>query len=175
MSMNTGQSQPEGRGQRRAGPQGTQLLSVAEIQPLALDDVPVSDGRASTHEPVLEGVRGEQKGRRYVLRQGRRTIGRRDDNDIVIDDPSVSATHAWLINQHGHYVLMNTLSTNGTFVNDKRIHETVLAHGDRVRFGQTEFAFLTREQRAQGVRPYAYAMVALLCLTAMAGLVWWLL
>ncbi|WP_233842674.1 FHA domain-containing protein [Dyella sp. 2HG41-7] len=173
MSMNTGQPQPEGRGKRRAGPQGTQLLSVAQIQQLALDDTPVSNGRASTHEPVLEGVRGEFKGRRYLLRQGRRTIGRRDDNDIVIDDPSVSATHAWIINQHGHYVLMNTLSTNGTFVNDKRIHETVLAHGDRVRFGQTEFAFLTREYRSQYIRRYLYGIVTLLGVAAIAGLIWW--
>lgn len=173
--MNTGQSQPEGGGKRRAGPQGTQLLSVTEIQQLAQDETSVSDGRASTHEPVLEGVRGTQKGRRYLLRQGRRTIGRRDNNDIVIDDPSVSATHAWIINQHSHYVLMNTLSTNGTYVNDKRIHETVLVHGDRVRFGQAEFAFLTREQRSQDARHYVYATVALLCLTAMAGLMWWLL
>jgi pSer/pThr/pTyr-binding forkhead associated (FHA) protein len=87
----------------------------------------------------------------------------------------VSATHAWIINQHGHYVLMNTLSTNGTFVNDKRIHETVLAHGDRIRFGQAEFSFLTHERGPQNVRIFGYAAAAVLGLLALAGLTWWML
>lgn len=174
MSTNTGQPHPTEGGRLRAGPQGTQLLSVEEMQRLALDETPASDGRASTHEPVLQGT-GTYKGQRYTLRQGRQTIGRRTDNTIVINDPSVSATHAWIINQQGHYVLMNTLSTNGTFVNDKRIHETVLVHGDRVRFGQTEFAFLTREQDPQNLRTYLYVTAALLGLLALGGIAWWML
>lgn len=173
MSTNTGQPHPREAATSRAGPQGTQVLSAAEIQKLALDNLLEQDARASTHEPLLEGVRGTHKGQRHRLRQGRQTVGRRGDNHIVIDDPSVSATHAWIINQHGHCVLMNTLSTNGTFVNDKRIHETVLAHGDRVRFGQAEFTFLTREPNQIAWRRYAYAAVALLAL-ALAGVAWWL-
>ena len=174
MSMNTGQPHPTEVGKLRAGPQGTQLLSAAQMQQLALEQAPVSDGRASTHEPVLTGSQGALKGLRFTVRQGRQTIGRRVDNDIVINDPSVSATHAWIINQHGHCVLMNTLSTNGTFVNEKRIHETVLAHGDRVRFGQAELTFLTREPGTQ-TRVYGYATAARLGLLALAGLTWWLL
>lgn len=173
--MNTGQPQPTQAGGLRAGPQGTQLLSAAQMQQLALEEETlVSDGRASSHAPVLLGTQGSLKDCRYTLRQGRQTIGRRVDNDIVINDPSVSATHAWIINQNGHYVLMNTLSTNGTFVNDKRIHETVLMHGDRIRFGQAEFAFLTHEQDARNVRHYLYAAAALLGLLALGGLAWWM-
>src|SRR5215471_4929065 len=104
MSMTTSQPQPAEAG-RRAGPQGTQLLSAAELQQLALDETLPTDGRASTHEPVLEGTHGVHKGLRFTLRQGRQTIGRRVDNDIVINDPGVSAAHAWIINQHGQYVL----------------------------------------------------------------------
>ena len=173
--MNTGQPQPTEVGKLRAGPQGTQLLSAAQMQRLALEDAPASDGRASTHQPVLLGTQGTLKGLRFTLRQGRQTIGRGVDNDIVINDPSVSATHAWIINQHGHYVLMNTLSTNGTFVNDKRIHETVLAHGDRVRFGQADFTFKTHEQGAHKLRVYGYAAAALLGVLVLAGLTWWML
>ncbi|GLQ40301.1 FHA domain-containing protein [Dyella nitratireducens] len=173
--MNTGQPQPTKAGKLRAGPQGTQLLSAAEIQQLALDDTPASDGRATSREPVLEGTQGPLKGQRYTLRQGRQTIGRRVDNDIVINDPSVSATHAWIVNQHGHYVLMNTLSTNGTFVNDKRIHETVLVHADRVRFGQAEFSFLTHEHHKPKGQLFGYAAAALLGLLVLAGLTWWIL
>lgn len=173
MSMNTGQPQPTEAGKLRAGPQGTQLLSAAEMQRLALEDAPASDGRATSREPVLEGTQGALKGQRFTLRQGRQTIGRRVDNDIVINDPSVSATHAWIVNQHGHYTLMNTLSTNGTFVNDKRIHESVLVHGDRLRFGQAEFSFLTHEQSEPKRGVMGYVAAALLGLLVLAGVAWW--
>ncbi|GLQ87427.1 hypothetical protein GCM10007898_09930 [Dyella flagellata] len=173
--MNTGQPPHNEGGKLRAGPQGTQVLSAAQMQQLALENAPATDGRASTHQPVLAGTQGALKGLRFTLRQGRQTIGRRVDNDIVINDPSVSATHAWIINQQGHYVLMNTLSTNGSFVNDKRIHETVLVHGDRVRFGQAEFTFITHEQGAHKLRVYGYAAAALLGVLALAGLTWWML
>lgn len=171
--MNIGQPQSTEDGRLRAGPQGTQLLSAAEMQQLALEETLASNGRASSHKPVLEGTQGTLKGSRFTLLQGRQTIGRRGDNNIVINDPSVSATHAWIINQHGHYVLMNTLSTNGTFVNDKRIHETVLVHGDRVRFGQAEFTFLTHEQGSSTKR-YAYMAAAAAGLAVLAGLIWWM-
>lgn len=128
-----------------AGPQGTQLLSAEELQQYARVDAAETDGRASVHEPVLMGSNGSVLDKRFVLKSGRQTLGRRHDNNIVIDDPSVSAAHAWIINQNGHYVVMNTLSTNGTYVNGKRIHEAPLQHGDRVHFGQAEFVFLTRE------------------------------
>jgi hypothetical protein len=174
--MNKGQPQPTKAGSLRAGPQGTQLLSTVEMQQLALEEqAATSNGRATSHAPVLLGTQGPLKDCRFTLRPGRQTIGRRADNDIVINDPSVSATHAWIINQNGHYVLMNTLSTNGTYVNDKRIHETVLMHGDRVRFGQAEFAFLTHEQAPQSAHRYRYVAAALLGLLALAGLAWWLL
>lgn len=173
--MNTGQPQPTKGGKLRAGPQGTQLLSAAEMQQLALDDTPASDGRATPREPVLEGTQGLLSGQRFTLRQGRQTIGRRVDNDIVINDPSVSATHAWIVHQHGHYVLMNTLSTNGTFVNDKRIHEMVLVHGDRIRFGQAEFAFLTHEPGRRKARMFGYAAAAAVGLLVLAGVAWWML
>jgi hypothetical protein len=162
-------------GRRSSGPQGTQLFSADELNKLALETAPVSDGRASAKEPVLEGIHGALQGRRFSLRAGRQTIGRRDDNDIVINDLSVSSAHAWIMNQQGHYVVMNTLSTNGTFVNNKRVHEATIRHGDLIRFGQVEFVFLTREpgaSRRARVSWFALAAVALMGLGALAW--WWL-
>jgi pSer/pThr/pTyr-binding forkhead associated (FHA) protein len=124
---------------------------------------------------VLEGIGAALAGRRFALRSGRQTIGRGSDNDIVIDDASVSSSHAWIINQHGRHVIMNTLSTNGTFVNDRRVHETALRHGDRVRLGQAEFVFLTREHDAADGRRRRLLVAATLLLVTLAGLAWWLL
>ena len=130
---------------RSAGPQGTQLFQADTLRAQTEQAASSGNARASVAEPVLEGVSPGIEGRRYTLRAGRQTIGRRDDNDIVLDDASVSSSHAWILNQQGHHVVMNMLSTNGTFVNDERVHEATLKHGDRVRLGQAEFVFLTRE------------------------------
>ncbi|AHX15542.1 forkhead-associated protein [Dyella jiangningensis] len=160
---------------RPSGPQGTRLFSTDELNRLADEAGAASTGRASVHEPVLEGANAGLEGRRFSLRAGRQTIGRRDDNDIVIGDLSVSSAHAWIMNQQGHYVIMNTLSTNGTFVNGKRVHEATLKHGDRVRLGQVEFVFLTREPGQHShMRSIAIA-IGVVALAALGVLAWWLL
>ncbi|MFC5436842.1 FHA domain-containing protein [Rhodanobacter umsongensis] len=126
------------------------------------------------HEPVLEGSSSGIVGRRFVLRSGRQAIGRRADNAIVVDDLSVSGCHAWITNQHGHCVIMNTLSTNGTFVNDRRIHEAVLQHGDHIRLGQAEFVFLTRERDSPASVSWRWIALVVGVLTAALGIAaWW--
>lgn len=57
-------------------------------------------------------------------------IGRRPDNDLVIDDPRVSRLHAQLRYQKGHFVIFDLDSTGGTTVNGKKIHQWVLSPGD---------------------------------------------
>jgi pSer/pThr/pTyr-binding forkhead associated (FHA) protein len=160
---------------RAAGPQGTRLFSAEELSRLAAEAAPAPAGRASATEPVLEGVSEGLEGRRFALRPGRLTVGRGGHNDVVVEEPSVSSTHAWIVNQQGHYVVMNTLSTNGTFVNGQRVHESPIRHGDRVRFGQAEFVFLTREpgRRIGGATGWLIA-AAVVAVVGMAALAWWM-
>ena len=169
-----GQATPGSPNRRSAGSQGTQLFSADELRRYASDAEPEASGLASVHEPVIEGVSQGLEGRRFTLRPGRQTIGRRGDNDIVLEDLSVSASHAWIMNQQGHYVIMNTLSTNGTFVNDKRIHEAILKHGDRIRLGQAEFVFLTREHGAVRKDRLLWLAIALPLAVGLGALAWWL-
>ena len=71
----------------------------------------------------------------YPLQKGvSLTIGRRETNDIVIDDPAVSGHHAkidWLENR---FVLIDLQSKNGSFVNEQLISSHWLKHGDVIRF-----------------------------------------
>lgn len=71
-------------------------------------------------------------GRIYPLDQPLINIGRMLDNDLVIDDPRVSRHHAQLRVVDGHFVLSDTNSTGGIFVNDRRIAETVLYPNDSI-------------------------------------------
>jgi hypothetical protein len=57
-------------------------------------------------------------------------IGRRLENQLVIDDPRVSRTHAQLRAIKSRYVVFDLNSTGGTFVNGQRTSQTILYPGD---------------------------------------------
>jgi len=70
-------------------------------------------------------------------------IGSAPDNQIVIADQSVSRHHALIRRRLRGYDLIDLESTNGSFVNAKRVTNPVtLKRGDELRFGQVRFAFL---------------------------------
>jgi hypothetical protein len=57
-------------------------------------------------------------------------IGRRQDNQLVLDDPRVSRTHAQLRAAKGHYILFDLNSTGGSYVNGMRVAHHLLNPGD---------------------------------------------
>jgi len=73
---------------------------------------------------IVEGVKV------YPLTQTVVNIGRRLDNQLVIDDPRVSRNHAQLRAIKGRFVVFDLNSTGGTFVNGQRASQSVLYPGD---------------------------------------------
>ena len=73
---------------------------------------------------IVEGVKV------FPLTEPVANIGRRLDNQLVIDDPRVSRNHAQLRSIKGRFVLFDLNSTGGTFVNGQRTSQTVLYPGD---------------------------------------------
>jgi len=70
------------------------------------------------------------------------TIGRAGDSTIVLQDPSVSSSHARVDFMDGAFVLMDTDSTNGTYVNGARVAgRTELRPGDYVQVGAVVMEF----------------------------------
>ncbi|MBX7044260.1 MAG: FHA domain-containing protein [Ignavibacteria bacterium] len=65
----------------------------------------------------------------------------RQEGDLVLKDDTVSRRHASIMNNGGNYLLQDLGSTNGTFVNNKRISQAALSNGDRIRFGNVEVIF----------------------------------
>ena len=81
-------------------------------------------------------LRIEETGKVFELGPDVTTVGRGDDVDISIDDPSVSRLHAELIRRSSFiYVTDLGLSTNGTRVNGRPVGRRVLMDGDVVAFG----------------------------------------
>jgi pSer/pThr/pTyr-binding forkhead associated (FHA) protein len=93
-------------------------------------------------EAFLVGVAGIHGGRVFPLSHNTSFIGRSEDLDVVIADPSVSSRHARLINGSHGFEIEDLGSRNGTYVEGRRVTRAGLQSGDRVAIGQVEFKFL---------------------------------
>jgi hypothetical protein len=61
-------------------------------------------------------------------------IGRSDSNDLVMSQPQISGSHATITPLGANSLILEDLnSTNGTFVNDIRVHRAIINHDDRVK------------------------------------------
>ena len=68
------------------------------------------------------------------------TIGRREDNGVVIEEGYVSGHHARIFQRNDNYVLEDLKSTNGTVVNGEKIENKVYVRsGDKIKIGTTLF------------------------------------
>jgi pSer/pThr/pTyr-binding forkhead associated (FHA) protein len=67
-----------------------------------------------------------------------RTVGRATGADFVLDADLVSRVHCRLEAGETDLEVIDLSSTNGTFVNDKRIERARLSSGDRLRVGRVE-------------------------------------
>jgi hypothetical protein len=76
----------------------------------------------------------------YALLKEEVSLGRGEDNDIVIPHTSVSRTHARLLRRDGSFVLTDLNSTNGSYVNNQRVHgSVVVSNGSELRLGDIRF------------------------------------
>ncbi len=82
--------------------------------------------------------------RRITLRRDNYVAGRDNQCDLALDLSTISRLHAELVrDDHGHWWVHDQKSTNGTFVNDRRVERERLTDGDQIRFGEVIFKFLT--------------------------------
>ncbi|MDZ4289667.1 MAG: FHA domain-containing protein, partial [Prosthecobacter sp.] len=88
----------------------------------------------------------------FDILEERLSIGRDPKNDIVIDNGYISAFHAEFLRQpEGGYDVVDLKTSNGTFLNGRRIDRATLKGGEKVRFGQLEARF--RERAPKGSAP----------------------
>jgi FHA domain/FhaA, N-terminal domain len=80
-------------------------------------------------------------GRHFPLDRPVVNIGRRLDNQIILEDPHVSRTHAQLRVREGKFVLFDLGSTAGTQVNGKYVEQHVLRPGDVIRVGASSLVY----------------------------------
>jgi pSer/pThr/pTyr-binding forkhead associated (FHA) protein len=94
-----------------------------------------SKGRSPSAVVIHEPDGGEPK---TVRLSGSTEVGRADSCAIRLQDTYVSQVHARLANENGSWTVQDLGSTNGTYLNDRRVGAPVAVHaGDVVRVGKT--------------------------------------
>lgn len=82
-------------------------------------------------------------GEEFSLSEIQNTIGRTDENFILLSDASISRLHAKIIRSGNSYTVIDLESSNGTRLNGKPLRSAIaLNSGDRVEFGDIEFVFV---------------------------------
>jgi hypothetical protein len=92
-------------------------------------------------QAAVVGLQGGLAGRRFPIGGEPVTIGRGEDNDIVIPDPSVSRVHAELRQEADGYVIADRGSSNGTRVNGVMVTTHTLRAGDEIAVADFRFSF----------------------------------
>ena len=80
----------------------------------------------------------------FILYEEETFVGRTLNNAFVIEHPSVSKRHARVVSEADEYAVYDLGSSNGTFVNGKRITDARLEDGCEVRFGRAHFIYRAR-------------------------------
>jgi len=88
--------------------------------------------------------------RAHELKADRTTIGRVEDNMFQIPEPSVSSHHCEVLLRDGDVVIKDLGSTNGTFINNLKIGESVLKPGQTLKLGNVELRLDTGAPAAAG-------------------------
>lgn len=92
--------------------------------------------------PLLTVVSGPMQGASFRLRSEICVIGRDDGVDILVEDVRVSRRHAVIERTGEGLTLADAGSTNGTWLNGRRLTEPAELHdGDRIRLGGVELRF----------------------------------
>ncbi|MEX2185873.1 MAG: ATP-binding protein [Pirellulales bacterium] len=86
-------------------------------------------------------IKGADQGMRFELDQGIVVLGRDTTATVQLHDSEISRRHAEVRGHNGRFVLTDAGSSNGTFVNGRRVESQELATGDQVQIGATTFLF----------------------------------
>ena len=112
--------------------------------PQAHEEVETDDGilrRSRAGPAALDLLDSGELSPAFPLDKESVQIGRIADNDIVLPDPNVSRVHARVEKRDGAYQITYLESTNGTWVNERRVSSVKLKENDVIRLGSTRLIF----------------------------------
>jgi hypothetical protein len=124
----------------------TNRMHVPNIQPA---HIPTQSDQGQPVGRILLACEGKTVIERE-LKPGRLVIGRTPDNDLQIDSKFISRHHCQIVTQPDACLIEDLNSTNGIYVQSKRVRRYNLNDGDVVQVGQHEIMYI--DERAQRMR-----------------------
>ncbi len=103
--------------------------------------------------PRLLVIKGADEGKHFELAEASVGIGRDPSSQIRLHDTEVSRRHAEFRQVEDGYVLVDTASANGTYVNNNSVKETRLQAGDQIQIGQTTLVYSSGRTETPGPPP----------------------
>lgn len=85
----------------------------------------------------LHVIRGRDHGTHFQIRGATATLGRGTSCNIRLNDTEVSRLHAAIVRDGEEHEIVDKNSSNGTFVNSRRVNRQVLQSGDRIQVGRS--------------------------------------
>jgi pSer/pThr/pTyr-binding forkhead associated (FHA) protein len=108
------------------------------------DDLVIPVGELAKDRGVLIVRAGAQAGARFTLDTDITRLGRHPDSEISLDDITVSRRHAEVQRTAEGYMVADSGSLNGTYVNQERVERAALRHGDELQIGKFRLVFFER-------------------------------
>ena len=92
-------------------------------------------------------TRGANKGSRFLITSEGATIGRSASSAIFLDDVTVSRSHATISKVGESFLLRDTGSLNGTYINNQSVSEHSLVSGDEFQIGKYHLIFVGSKKK----------------------------
>jgi transcriptional regulator with GAF, ATPase, and Fis domain len=94
-------------------------------------------------------IKGAQRGTEFVIASDLYRVGKAPENDLQLDDETVSRVHFEIVRDAKGYLVRDMKSTNGTFLDGAEVKEAYLRSGSVIRIGSSELKFTPFEERIE--------------------------
>lgn len=113
-------------------------MPTSETEEVSFPVDEIEEGKA-----VLVVKKGPEAGTNFFLEKDVVTCGRDSGSDIFLDDVTVSRRHAEIRREGNGWVIVDSDSLNGTFVNRNRVDRAPLKNGDEIQIGKFKLVIFT--------------------------------
>ncbi len=100
--------------------------------------------------PKITILSEQHRGKTFELTKDMYTVGRIDERDICIADPTISTYHGSFVKSGNTYILKDNNSTNGSRVNNEPIVEKLLKNSDIIQLGDVEMLYDCEDEKSVG-------------------------
>ena len=120
-------------------------LNPVEIEAEGPEEFPFPEDELKSGQALLLVKHGPNAGSTFMIEADVTSTGRNPENDVFLDDISVSRKHAEIRRHPDGFYIHDLGSMNGTYVNRERVEVTKLAAHDEVQIGRFRLVFFVGE------------------------------